>query len=185
MKKQFGRLSGEGGENDNLRVRRYVSKYTINPAISQGISAYVGSIEVGKLADLCIWEPAFFGVKPDMVLKCGIIAAALMGDPNASIPTPQPEYYRPMFGAYGRSMTESSVTFVSQALLNKAEALGLAKKLLPVSNTRKIGKRSMILNNATPRMEVNPETYEVRADGRLLTCDPAKVLPLAQRYCMY
>lgn len=185
MKKQFGRLSEEKGENDNFRARRYVSKYTINPAIAQGISSYVGSIEVGKLADICIWDPAFFGVKPDMVLKRGTIAAAIMGDPNASIPTPQPEYYRPMFGAFGRSLTESSVTFVSQALLQKGETLGLAKKLLPVSNTRKIGKRSMILNNATPHMEVNPETYEVRADGRLLTCEPAKVLPLAQRYFMY
>jgi urease subunit alpha len=185
MKKQFGRLAEEKSENDNFRARRYVSKYTINPAIAQGISTYVGSIEIGKLADICIWDPAFFGVKPDMVLKSGTIAAAIMGDPNASIPTPQPEYYRPMFGAFGRSLTESSVTFVSQALLNKAEALGLAKKLLPVSNTRKIGKRSMILNNATPRMQVNPETYEVRADGRLLTCEPAKVLALAQRYFMY
>ena len=185
MKKQFGRLTEETGENDNLRARRYVSKYTINPAIAQGISSYVGSIEVGKLADICIWDPAFFGVKPDMVLKSGTIAAAIMGDPNASIPTPQPEYYRPMFGAFGRSLTESSVTFVSQALLQKGETLGLAKKLLPVSNTRKIGKRSMILNNATPRMEVNSETYEVRADGRLLTCEPAKVLAMAQRYFMY
>ena len=185
MKKQFGRLSEENGENDNLRARRYVSKYTINPAIAQGISTHVGSIEIGKLADICIWDPAFFGVKPDMVLKSGTIAAAIMGDPNASIPSPQPEYYRPMFGAFGRSLTESSVTFVSQALLNKANGLGVAKKLLPVSNTRKIGKRSMILNNATPRMEVNPETYEVRADGRLLTCEPAKVLAMAQRYFMY
>jgi urease subunit alpha len=185
MKRQFGRPGEEQSENDNFRARRYVSKYTINPAIAQGISTYVGSIEIGKLADICIWDPAFFGVKPDMVLKSGTIAAAIMGDPNASIPTPQPEYYRPMFGAFGRSLTESSVTFVSQALLNKSEALGLAKKLLPVSNTRKIGKRSMILNNATPRMEVNPETYEVRADGRLLTCEPAKVLALAQRYFMY
>ncbi len=185
MKKQFGRLADEKGENDNFRARRYVSKYTINPAIAQGISTYVGSIEIGKLADICIWDPAFFGVKPDMVLKSGTIAAAIMGDPNASIPTPQPEYYRPMFGAFGRSLTESSVTFVSQALLNKAEALGVAKKLLPVSNTRKIAKRSMILNSATPRMEINPETYEVRADGRLLTCEPAKLLALAQRYFMY
>jgi len=185
MKKQFGRLAEEKGENDNFRARRYVSKYTINPAIAQGISTYVGSIEIGKLADICIWDPAFFGVKPDMVLKSGTIAAAIMGDPNGSIPTPQPEYYRPMFGAFGRSLTESSVTFVSRALLDKGETLALAKKLLPVSNTRKIGKRSMILNSATPRMEVNPETYEVRADGRLLTCEPAKVLPLAQRYFMY
>jgi urease subunit alpha len=185
MKKQFGRLADEKGENDNFRARRYVSKYTINPAIAQGISTYVGSIEIGKLADICIWDPAFFGVKPDMVLKSGTIAAAIMGDPNGSIPSPQPEYYRPMFGAFGRSLTESSVTFVSRALLDKGETLALAKKLLPVSNTRKIGKRSMILNSATPRMEVNPETYEVRADGRLLTCEPAKVLPLAQRYFMY
>jgi urease subunit alpha len=185
MKKQFGRLAEEKGDNDNFRARRYVSKYTINPAIAQGISAYVGSIEIGKLADICIWEPAFFGVRPEMVLKSGTIAAAIMGDPNGSIPTPQPEYYRSMFGAFGRSLTESSITFVSQALLQKRETLGLAKKLLPVSNTRKIGKGSMILNNVTPRMEVNPETYEVRADGRLLTCEPARVLPMAQRYFMY
>jgi urease subunit alpha len=185
MKKQFGRLAEETGDNDNFRARRYVSKYTINPAIAQGISAYVGSIEVGKLADVCIWNPAFFGVKPAMVLKSGMIAAAIMGDPNASIPNPQPEYYRPMFGAFGRSLTESSVTFVSQAALEKASLFGLAKKLFPVTNTRKIGKHSMVLNCATPRMEVNPETYEVRADGRLLTCEPAKVLPLAQLYFMY
>ena len=185
MKKQFGPLAEEKGDNDNFRARRYISKYTINPAIAQGVSAYVGSIEVGKLADLCIWDPAFFGVKPDMVLKSGTIAASVMGDPNASIPTPQPEYYRPMFGAFGRALTESSVTFVSQAALKRSETLGLAKKLLPVTNTRKIGKHSMMLNSATPRMEVNPETYEVRADGRLLTCEPAKVLPMAQRYFMY
>jgi urease subunit alpha len=185
MKKQFGRLAEENGNNDNFRARRYISKYTINPAIAQGISAYVGSIEVGKLADLCIWDPAFFGVKPDMVLKSGVIAAAVMGDPNASIPTPQPEYYRPMFGAFGRALTESSVTFVSQAALAKSDIFGVAKKLLPVTNTRNIGKHSMILNGATPLMEVDPETYEVRADGRLLTCEPAKVLPMAQRYFMY
>jgi urease subunit alpha len=185
MKRQFGRLPEEKGDNDNFRARRYIAKYTINPAIAQGISAYVGSVEVAKLADLCVWDPAFFGVKPDMMLKSGVIAAAIMGDPNASIPTPQPEYYRPMFGAFGRSLTESSVTFVSRASLEKTKTLGLAKKLLPVANTRRIGKRSMILNSATPRMEVNPETYEVRADGRLLTCEPAKVLPMAQRYFMY
>lgn len=185
MKKQFGRLHEEKGDNDNFRARRYVAKYTINPAIAQGISSYVGSIEVGKLADLSIWNPAFFGVKPALVLKSGMIAAAIMGDPNASIPNPQPEYYRPMFGAFGQAMTESSVTFVSQALLQRCESLGLAKKLLPVSNTRRIGKRSMMLNDVTPRMEVDPETYEVRADGRLLTCEPAKVLALSQRYFLY
>jgi urease subunit alpha len=139
----------------------------------------------GKLADLCIWDPAFFGVKPAVVLKSGVIAAAIMGDPNASIPNPQPEYYRPMFGAFGGCMIESSVTFVSQAVVEKSVTLGLAKKLLPVMNTRKIGKHSMILNSATPRMEVDPETYEVRADGRFLTCEPAKVLPMAQRYFLY
>src|SRR6202045_2565726 len=161
MKKQFGRLAEEKGDNDNFRARRYISKYTINPAVSQGISLYVGSIEVGKLADLCIWDPAFFGVKPDMVMKSGAIAAAIIGDPNASIPTPQPEYYRPMFGAFGRSLTESSVTFVSQASLEKCKNLGLAKNFLPVTNTRKIGKYSMALNSTTPHIEVNPETYEV------------------------
>src|SRR5215813_3934733 len=185
MKKQFGPLPDERGDNDNVRARRYIAKYTINPAITQGVSAYVGSIEVGKLADLCIWDPAFFGVKPDMVLKSGMIAAALMGDPNASIPTPQPDYYRPMFAAFGRSLTQSSVTFVSQAGMESCAKLGLAKQLLPVVNTRTIGKQSMILNGATPRMEVDPETYEVRADGRLLTCEPARVLPMAQRYFMY
>jgi urease subunit alpha len=185
MRKQFGRLAEEKGDNDNFRARRYIAKFTINPAIAHGISAYVGSVEVGKLADLCIWNPAFFGVKPAMVLKSGTIAAAIMGDPNASIPNPQPEYYRPMFGAFGRSLTQSSVTFVSQAALERSEMLGLAKKLLPVTNTRKIGKSSMVLNNATPRVEVNPETYEVRADGRLLTSEPAKVLPMAQLYFMY
>jgi urease subunit alpha len=185
MKHQFGQLSEEKGSNDNFRARRYVAKYTINPAIAQGISTYVGSIEVGKLADLCIWDPAFFGVKPDMVLKSGAIAAAIIGDPNGSIPTPQPQYYRPMFAAFGRCRTESSVTFVSRAGVEQAQRLGLAKKLLPVINTRNIGKHSMLLNNAVPRMEVNPETYEVRADGRLLTCEPARVLPMAQRYFMY
>ena len=185
MKRQFGRLAEENGNNDNFRARRYVAKYTINPAIAQGIAGYVGSIEVGKIADIVIWDPAFFGVKPDMVLKSGTIAAAIIGDPNASIPTPQPQYYRPMFGAFGRSLTRSSVMFVSEASLVRNKVLGLAKRLLPVSNTRKIGKQSMILNNAVPHMEVDPETYEVRADGRLLTCEPAKVLPMAQRYFMY
>lgn len=185
MKRQFGRLPEETGNNDNFRVRRYIAKYTINPAVAQGISTYVGSIEVGKLADICIWEPAFFGIKPALVLKAGTIVAAVMGDPNASIPTPQPEYYRMMFGAFGRSLTESSVTFVSQAAMEHAREWGLSKKLLPVINTRNIGKRSMILNGATPVMEIDPETYEVRADGRLLTCEPASVLPMTQRYFMY
>jgi urease subunit alpha len=185
MKKQFGRLSEETGDNDNLRARRYIAKYTINPAIAQGISTHVGSIKVGKVADLVIWDPALFGVKPDMVLKSGMIAASIMGDPNASIPTPQPEYYRPMFGAFGRALGESCIIFVSQAGLNNAESLGLSKQIFPVRNTREIGKHSMILNGLTPHMEVNPETYEVRADGRLLTCEPAKVLPMAQRYFMY
>jgi urease subunit alpha len=183
MKKQFGRLTKETGDNDNFRARRYISKYTINPAIAQGISAYVGSVEIGKLADLCIWTPAFFGVKPTIVLKSGTITAAIMGDPNASIPNPQPELYRPMFGAFGRSLTESSVTFVSQAAMEKSN--GLAKRLLPVTNTRAIGKHSMMLNSATPRIEVDPETYVVRVDGRVLTCEPAKSLPMAQRYFMY
>jgi len=185
MKKQFGRLPEDRSNNDNFRVRRYVAKYTVNPAIAQGISTFVGSVEVGKLADLCVWDPQFFGVKPDMVLKCGTIAAAIMGDPNASIPNPQPQYYRPMFGAFGRSLVESSVTFVSQALLLKGGTPGLAKKLLPVGNTRRIGKKSMILNDTIPHMDVNPETYEVRANGRLLTCEPVSVVPLAQRYFMY
>jgi urease subunit alpha len=185
MKKQFGRLSEEVGENDNFRARRYLAKYTINPAIAQGISTYVGSIERGKMADLCIWNPAFFGVKPDMVLKSGAIAASIMGDPNASIPTPQPQYYRPMFAAFAGCRTQTAVTFVSQAALRNTEKLGLAKRVLPVMNTRKIGKHCMVLNSAIPGIEVNPETYVVRADGRLLTCEPAKVLPLAQRYFMY
>ncbi|MET4171502.1 urease subunit alpha [Bradyrhizobium sp. LA6.1] len=185
MKKQFGRLAEETGQNDNFRARRYVAKYTINPAIVQGMSRHVGSVEVGKLADIVVWDPAFFGIKPDMVLKSGMIVAAIMGDPNASIPTPQPEYYRPMFGAFGRSPGRNSVTFVSQASLETTRQLGLAKQLLPVSNTRSIGKHSMILNDALPLMEVDPETYEVRADGRLLTCPPVNVVPMAQRYFMY
>ena len=185
MRKQFGRLPEERGENDNFRARRYIAKYTINPAIAQGISSYVGSVEVGKLADLCVWDPAFFGVKPDMVLKSGAIAAAIMGDPNGSIPTPQPQYYRPMFGAFGRCRVENSVTFVSQASLQRTQRLGLAKTVLPVTGTRTINKRSMVLNSAVPEMSVNAETYEVRADGRLLTCEPAKLLPMAQRYFLY
>ncbi|NIO09878.1 MAG: urease subunit alpha [Deltaproteobacteria bacterium] len=188
MKQQRGRLPEEIGDNDNIRVKRYIAKYTINPAIAQGIKDYVGSVEVGKLADLVLWSPAFFGVKPDMVLKCGTIAAAPMGDPNASIPTPQPVHYRPMFGAFGRSCDESSVNFISRAALDGglAQTLGLKRTLLPVTNTRGgIGKASMIHNHLTPRIEVDPETYEVRANGELLTCEPAKELPLAQRYFLF
>ena len=187
MKKQRGRLPEESGDNDNLRVRRYLAKYTINPALTHGIADHVGSVEVGKLADLVLWKPMFFGVKPDLVLKCGTIAAAAMGDPNASIPTPQPVHYRPMFGGFGRSLVESAVTFVSRAGLDAelGDRLGLSKTLLAVSGTRRIGKTDMILNNAVPRMEVDPETYEVRADGELLTCEPADVLAMAQRYFLF
>jgi urease subunit alpha len=188
MKRQRGRLSEERGGNDNLRVRRYVSKYTINPAIAHGLSKEIGSIEVGKRADLVLWSPAFFGVKPDMVLLGGSIAAAPMGDPNASIPTPQPVHYRPMFGAYGRAVANSSVTFVSKAALDGGlkEKLGVDKEMLAVENTRGgIGKASMVLNDATPHIEVDPETYEVRADGELLTCEPAEILPMAQRYFLF
>ncbi|CAN7284258.1 urease subunit alpha [Pararhizobium sp. LjRoot235] len=188
MKRQRGRLTQESGENDNFRVKRYIAKYTINPAIAHGVSHEVGSIEVGKRADLVIWNPAFFGVKPEMVLLGGSIAAAPMGDPNASIPTPQPVHYRLMFGAYGKNRTNSSVTFVSQASLDAGlkGRLGVAKELVAVQNTRHgIGKHSMIHNSLTPHIEVDPETYEVRADGELLTCEPATVLPMAQRYFLF
>ncbi|RYH01273.1 urease subunit alpha [Salipiger sp. IMCC34102] len=187
MKKQRGRLAEETGDNDNLRVRRYIAKYTINPAIAHGISAHIGSVEKGKRADLVLWDPAFFGVKPEMVLMGGTIVCAQMGDPNASIPTPQPVYSRPMFGAYGRSVEHSAVTFVSAAAQADGirETLGLAKQTLAVENTRAIGKRDLKLNDATPVVEVDPETYEVRADGELLTCQPAEVLPMAQRYFLF
>ncbi|MBL8707232.1 MAG: urease subunit alpha [Rhodospirillales bacterium] len=189
MKRQRGRLKEEKGDNDNLRVKRYIAKYTINPAIAQGVADYVGSIEVGKLADLVVWTPAFFGVKPDLVIKGGTIAAALMGDPNASIPTPQPVHYRPMFGAFGRAMAAGAATFMSKASLKRKGALagrlGLSRMLLPVKHTRDIGKKDMIHNSLMPRMEVDAETYEVRANGELLTCEPAKVLPMAQRYFLY
>ena len=187
MKKQRGQLADENGNNDNFRVRRYIAKYTINPAIAHGMSSEIGSVEIGKRADLVLWDPAFFGVKPEMVLLGGTIAMAQMGDPNASIPTPQPVYSRPMFGAYGRSVEKSAATFVSKAAFDEGikNTLGLAKELLPVINTRDIGKADLLLNNATPVMEVNPETYEVRADGELLTCEPAEVLPMAQRYFMF
>ncbi|MEO1613914.1 MAG: amidohydrolase family protein, partial [Pseudomonadota bacterium] len=169
-------------------VRRYIAKYTINPAIAHGISHEIGSIEVGKRADLCLWSPAFFGVKPEMTLVGGTIACAQMGDPNASIPTPQPVYSRPMFGAFGRSQENSSLSFVSGAAHEAGigETLGLRKQTAAVKNTRGgIGKRSMKLNDATPEIEVHPETYEVRANGELLTCEPAEVLPMAQRYFLF
>jgi urease subunit alpha len=188
MKGQRGPLKEDAPGNDNFRVKRYIAKYTINPAIAQGVAHELGSVEVGKRADLVLWNPAFFGVKPDMVILGGSIAAAPMGDPNASIPTPQPVHYRPMFGAFGRAVSSSAVTFVSQAAIDGALAqrLGVAKKLLPVRNTRgSISKKSMVLNDATPAIEVDPETYEVRADGELLTCEPAKVLPMAQRYFLF
>ncbi|MEL6291059.1 MAG: urease subunit alpha [Pseudomonadota bacterium] len=188
MKVQRGKLDGETGDNDNLRVKRYIAKYTINPAISHGMSKHIGSVEVGKMADLCLWSPAFFGVKPDLVIKGGAIAAAQMGDPNASIPTPQPVHYRPMFGAFGRAMEATSVTFVSAAAMeeNVSDLYGLQKECVAVENVRGgISKKSMVLNDATPKLEVHPETYEVRADGELLTCEPAKELPMAQRYFLF
>jgi len=187
MKQQRGRLTEEKGDNDNFRAKRYLAKYTINPAIAQGISGYVGSVEKGKYADLVIWQPAFFGAKPEMILKCGMIAAAPMGDPNASIPTPQPVHYRPMFGAFGKALGASCLTFVSKLAHKEgiARKLGLSRNVLPVKNTRKIGKKHMILNDAMPKVDVDPETYEVRADGTPLVCEPAKVLPLAQRYFLF
>jgi urease subunit alpha len=188
MKQQRGRLPEETGDNDNLRAKRYVAKYTINPAIAQGVGHVVGSVEVGKLADLVLWQPAFFGVKPEMVIKGGAIAAAPMGDPNASIPTPQPVHYRPMFGGFGRSAVASAVHFVSAAAVDEAihHRWGLTRELAAVRNTRSgIGKASMIHNGATPVIEVDAETYQVRADGELLTCAPASVLPMAQRYFLF
>jgi urease subunit alpha len=187
MKVQRGALPGDG-RADNNRVKRYIAKYTINPAIAQGMATHIGSIEEGKLADLVLWSPAFFGIKPDMVLKSGSIAMAAMGDANASIPTPQPVHYRPMFGAYGRALVESSLLFVSGAALDAGlgKSLGLTRPLVAVSNTRnQISKKSMIHNDATPHIEVDPETYEVRADGELLVCEPAEILPMAQRYFLF
>ncbi|MEA2742877.1 MAG: urease subunit alpha [Acetobacteraceae bacterium] len=188
MKTQRGALSGDTDRNDNARIKRYIAKYTINPAIAQGFANEIGSVAVGKLADLVLWSPAFFGVKPDLVIKGGSIACAPMGDPNASIPTPQPVHYRPMFGAIGRAMAASCITFVSGAALEAGigRTLGLQRRLQAVSNTRGgIGKKAMIHNDATPVIEVDPETYEVRADGALLTCEPASVLPMAQRYFLF
>jgi urease subunit alpha len=188
MKVQRGSLPGETGDNDNFRARRYVAKYTINPAIAHGVSKHIGSVETGKLADLIVWTPAFFGVKPDLVIKGGAIAAALMGDPNASIPTPQPVHYRPMFGAYGRALASTSLTFVSKVATENglAAKLGVQKQLVAVENVRSgIGKKDMVLNDAMPVIEVDPETYDVRADGELLVCEPASILPMAQRYFLF
>ena len=188
MKRQRGALAGDGRRNDNARAKRYVAKYTINPAIAHGVSKHIGSVEKGKLADLVLWTPAFFGVKPDCIIKGGAIAAALMGDPNASIPTPQPVHYRPMFRSHGRALHTSSLTFVSDAALagGLARKLKVQRRLVAVENTRgKIGKKSMIHNSATPKIEIDPETYDVRADGELLVCEPADKLPMAQRYFLF
>ena len=187
MKLQRGPLQEENGDNDNFRAKRYVAKYTINTAIAQGVSDYIGSIEVGKFADLVIWNNAYFGVKPEMIIKGGMIAASRMGDPNASIPTPQPVMYKHMFGAHGKAQNKSFITFVSKAAYDNdiAGKLGLEKTIYPVKNCRNIGKKDMKLNDATPEITVNPETYEVKADGVLLKCEPAKELPLAQRYNLF
>ena len=188
MKRQRGALPGDASGNDNLRARRYIAKYTINPAIAHGVSRHIGSVEPGKLADLVLWTPAFFGVKPDLVLKGGMIAVAPMGDPNASIPTPQPVHYRPMFGSFGRAPYATALTFVSKAAVDGGlrEKLGVQKQLVAVENVRGgISKKSMVLNDATPVIEVDPETYDVRADGELLICEPAEVLPMAQRYFLF
>jgi urease subunit alpha len=187
MKLQRGKLASDPDEHDNLRAKRYIAKYTINPAIAHGIAQQVGSIEVGKLADLCLWRPALFGVKPELVLKGGMIAWAQMGDANASIPTPQPVHMRPMFASFGGALQATSLTFVSQAALKKGipERLNLQKTAVAVSGCRKLSKRDMKLNDALPHMEVDPETYEVRADGERLTCEPATTLPMAQRYFLF
>ena len=187
MKRQRGRLPEDNDRNDNFRVKRYIAKYTINPALTHGLAQHVGSVEIGKLADLVLWSPAFFGVKPDLVLKAGTIAAALMGDPNASIPTPQPVHYRPMFGAFGRALSASSATFLPGLAIERGvpQQLGLRRIVLPAHGIRAINKSRMVHNAATPHIEVDPETYEVRADGVHLTCEPAAVLPLAQRYFLY
>ncbi|MBO6505751.1 MAG: urease subunit alpha [Kordiimonadaceae bacterium] len=187
MKRQRGALPEERGDNDNFRARRYIAKYTINPAIAHGMAKEIGSIEIGKRADLVLWDTAFFGVKPAIVLMGGMIVASLMGDPNASIPTPQPVHYRPMFGAFGKARTNTSVTFVSQGAFENGlgNQLGVEKQLLPVQNTRAVSKADMVHNSFLPNIDVDPETYEVRADGELLTCEPAEELSMAQRYFMY
>jgi len=185
MKQQRGKLVQDSPDNDNFRVKRYIAKYTINPAITHGISSSVGSVDVGKLADLVLWKPAFFGVKPEIVIKGGLIAGSLMGDGNASIPTPQPCIYRPMFGAYGQALNQITVHFVSRAGVEGDNLRGLQRKLVPVKGCRNLQKTDLKLNDATPQIEVNPETYDVRADGELLQCDPVEVLPLAQRYFLF
>lgn len=187
MKKQRGALPAENNDNDNVRAKRYIAKYTINPARAHGIAEHVGSIEEGKFADLVLWKPALFGVKPDLVLKCGTIAAAVMGDPNASIPTPQPVHYRPMFGAFGQSLVLSAVSFVSGGSLEAGvgDDLGLTRPLVSVAGCRSVSKADMVFNDLTPEMEVDPETYEVRADGEVLTCEPATELSMAQRYFLF
>jgi urease subunit alpha len=185
MKRQRGKLKQDASDNDNFRVKRYIAKYTINPAITHGISGLVGSLEVGKLADLVLWKPAFFGVKPEVVIKGGLIAGSVMGDGNASIPTPQPCFYRSMFGAYGQALNQTAVHFVSKAGIKGENLRGLERKLVPVKNTRSLRKTDLKLNDALPHIEVNPDTYEVRADGELLQCEPAEVLPLAQRYFLF
>jgi len=187
MKLQRGTLPEDSARNDNFRAKRYVAKYTINPAIAHGISHEVGSIEPGKWADLVVWKPAFFGVKPALILKGGFIAMAAMGDPNASIPTPQPVHYRPMFGSFGGAVAKCSLSFVSQAALNAgvAERYGLHKQLSAVKNIRQVRKADLVHNGYTPKMEIDAQTYAVRADGQLLTCEPAKLLPMAQRYFLF
>jgi len=187
MKKQFGRLPEEKGRGDNFRVKRYIAKYTINPALTHGIAKYVGSIEVGKLADLVVWHPAFFGVKPELVLKGGMIAYSVMGDPNASIPTPQPVMYRPMFASYGNALYRTSITFVSKTAfeLGIPQQLNLQKMIQPVEHIRSLSKNDMVYNNAMPKIDVDPQTYEVRVDGTFITCEPAEVVPMAQRYFLF
>jgi len=188
MKTQFGKLESDAHTAaDNFRALRYIAKYTINPAIACGVAHEVGSIEVGKLADIVVWKPAFFGAKPELVLKGGMIALANMGDPNASIPTPQPTYYRPQFASHGRARFSTSVTFVSESFLEEErdQSLNLGKRLLSVKNTRSISKKDLVFNDATPKIEVDPETYTVKADGKVLTCEPATVVPLAQRYFLF
>ena len=187
MKEQRGKLEQDTARHDNFRVKRYLAKYTINPAIAHGIAHEVGSIEIGKWADIVIWKPAFFGVKPALILKGGFIAMAAMGDPNASIPTPQPVHYRPMFGAFGGALSKGSLTFVSKAGFNAdlAQLYGLKKTLSAVKGIRGIGKRHMVHNDYLPKMEVDAQTYQVRADGKLLTCEPATSLPMTQRYFLF